>query len=453
LSTNPNQQPGPTERTPHTIQNHRELCWLSIAAAGILCLKLAFMLLAIPHLKDQIDPLYGIGHADNYYALAKNVSHGLGLRFQPDTALTLMREPGYPYFLAVFVHEFEDYNRAAIIANMVLTALTAFVIFQLTRMLTPVPWVAVIAPILYMAHPGVLLAELRSGVEILFIFLLLIFLLLLRVALAGQSTAAYIYAGIMLGLTSLVRSTALLFPTFLVLHTLLFKRDWSSILLSALRTMLVLACALLVMTPWIVRNYALVGKFVPTASVQGIALQVGNYLCTHEGGTKSFEDLDHEASDVRNNMAREQGYRFKAYYYQYFYDPHDEVRFNSALGADVLRQYAHSPSIFLKCASENVFNFWFQGKNRAATIRNLVVQSCYLLLALIGVVSGYKAMDKRTLALLVLFVAYTMGVYVPIHAQARYSLSVMPILAILAALPISMLIGSAVRRRSPGQAA
>jgi Dolichyl-phosphate-mannose-protein mannosyltransferase len=167
---------------------NRELKVLWIAVLCILILKLIFVTLAVSHLKDEINPLYGIGHADNYYSLAKNVSHGRGLRFDPDTSLTLMREPGYPYFLAVFVHEFEDYNRAAIIANIVLTALTAFLMFNLTRKLTTLAWVAVVGPILYMIHPGVVLAELRSGVEVLYIFLLLIFLSVLRMALSSEST-------------------------------------------------------------------------------------------------------------------------------------------------------------------------------------------------------------------------------------------------------------------------
>jgi Dolichyl-phosphate-mannose-protein mannosyltransferase len=429
---------------------NRELKVLWIAVLCILILKLIFVTLAVSHLKDEINPLYGIGHADNYYSLAKNVSHGRGLRFDPDTSLTLMREPGYPYFLAVFVHEFEDYNRAAIIANIVLTALTAFLMFNLTRKLTTLAWVAVVGPILYMIHPGVVLAELRSGVEVLYIFLLLIFLSVLRMALSSESTRAYVYAGLVLGVTTLVRSTALLFPGAILLHSFIFRGGWSSLRRSVMQAVLVMACAFLVLTPWILRNYMLVGKFIPTASVQGIAMQVGNYLCTHDDGTKSFEELDRDAAAVRNKLAAQQGYRFKPNYYQYFYDPHDEVTFSNGLGAEVVRQYIQSPSLFFKCTAENVFNFWFQGKNRTSTLGNMAVQSFYLILAGVGLIVGYRRMDKPTLVLLLLFVGYTVAVYAPIHAQARYSLQVMPILAILAAIPICNLMARVFRRRSGG---
>jgi 4-amino-4-deoxy-L-arabinose transferase-like glycosyltransferase len=428
------------------LRRKHELRRLAIAILCIAMLKFGLMLLLVSGFKDQINPLYTIGHVDNYYSLAKNISHGRGYRFTPDTTLTLMREPGYPYFLAVLVHEFDDYNRAAVIANLLLTSLSALLIFKLARLLSSTAWVPLVAPIVYMLHPGVIVAELRSGVEVPFTFLLLVFLLLLREAVCSNSSTAYVKAGIALGITTYVRSTALLFPTFLIVYGLLFHRDWRSVLRYAARAALVLTCALLVLSPWIVRNYMLVGKFVPTASVQGVAMQVGHYLCVHADGKKEFVDLDNEAADVRNKLAAEQGYKFQGDYYQLFYDPHDEVKFNSFLGAQVVQQYIQSPATFVKCASENVFNFWFQGKNRSTTMANIAVQSSYLILALAGIFLGFKEMHKPTLWLMLLFVVYTMGVYVPIHAQARYSIPIMPILSILAAITLCKLTGRVLRR-------
>ena len=422
-------------------QRKRELRAVVIAVLCIAMLKLGFVLVLVSGFKDQINPLYSIGNVDNYYSLAKNISHGRGYRFTPDTTLTLMREPGYPYFLAVLVHEFDDYHRAAAIANLLLTSLAALLIFKLSRLLTSIAWVAVVAPVLYMLHPGVIVAELRTGVEVPFTFLALIFLILLRYAVFSNSWAAYVKAGIALGVTAYVRSTALLFPTFLIAYGLLCHRDWRSVLLYAWRAALVLACALLVLSPWIVRNYMLVGKFVPTASVQGVAMQAGNYLCVHADGKKEFVDLDFEAAEARKKLATEQGYRFQGDYYQLFYDPHDEVKFNSFLGAQVVQQYIQSPATFVKCASENVFNFWFQGKNRSTTMANIAIQSFYLVLALAGIFLGFREMNKPTLWLLLLFVVYTMGVYVPIHAQARYSIPIMPILSILAAISLCKFLG------------
>jgi 4-amino-4-deoxy-L-arabinose transferase-like glycosyltransferase len=413
----------------------RELRWLWIAVSAAVLVKLLLLLFALSYFKDQISALYGIGHADNYQTLAKSISHGRGYRFFPDTALTLMREPGYPYFLAVFVHEFEDYKQAALVANMLIGGLAAILVFALARRLTALPWVPLTAALLFMAHPGIVLAELRASVETLFIFLLLIFMLLLCRALALRSVRNFAWAGMALGVATLVRSTALLFPVFLAAHAFLLERGWRPLVNAAGRAALVIACALLVLTPWIVRNYQLVGKFIPTASVQGIAMQAGYYLCVHNG-ERSFAELDQDAADQRNEIAAAQGYRFKPSYYQFFYDTGDEVKFNGELGREVVRQYVHSPATFAKCASENVFNFWYRGKNTAATTGNVVVQSLYMLLAIGGVWLGRRAMDRSVLTLLLLFVAYNIAVYAPIHAQARYSLAVVPILAVLGAVPI-----------------
>jgi hypothetical protein len=431
-------------------QRRVEKRWFMIALLCIVVFELGAALWLMSSVRDDINPRYGIGNVDNYYSLAKNIDHGFGYRFTPDTTLTLMREPGYPYFLAALMRAFEDYHLAAVIANIFITASSAVLIFNLTRLLTPIPWAPVIAPVVFMVHPGVILAQMRIGVEVLFTFLSLIFILLLRKAVCSGSVSAYAKAGLALGITSYVRSTALLFPTFLIFHGLLFHRDWPSVLRSAGRAAVVLAGALLILSPWIVRNYMLVGKFVPTASVQGVAMQVGNYLCVHADGKKEFVDLDNEAADVRNKLAAAQGYKFKDYYYQLFYDPHDEVTFNSFLGAQVVRQYVESPAVFVKCASENVFNFWFQGKNRSTTIANIAVQSTYLILALAGIFLGYREMHKPTLSLMLLFVLYTMAVYAPIHAQARYSIPILPILSILAAIPLCKLMARALGHRSAG---
>jgi 4-amino-4-deoxy-L-arabinose transferase-like glycosyltransferase len=313
-------------------------------------------------------------------------------------------------------------------------------ISNLGRSISPLPWAPQIAAILFLIHPGVVVAELRSGVEIPFIFLLLCFFLALRRALHTEKMADYAKVGLALGLTCYIRSTALLFPPFLIFYHWAVGRSWRSLWSSAIRIVLVLASALLVLSPWIVRNYRLVGKFIPTASVGGVAMQVGNYICTHDDGQKGFHDRDVDAAAVRNQLAKERGYHFKGDYYQFFYDPRDEVAFNGELSRQVSEQYLHSPATFAKCASENLVNFWFAGKTSTSTMLNVCIQVPYLALAGLGIFLGFRQADRATLACLLLFVVYTVAVYAPIHAQARYSVPVVPILAMLAAIPIARLI-------------
>ena len=392
-----------------------------------------------PRFVHDLNSLYGVGRVDNYHSIAKNIVSGHGYRFTPETSLTLMREPGYPYFLAALLYVFDNDREAATIANIIFTSLAAFLVSTLARSVCALRCVPVAAAILFMLHPGLVLTELRGGVESLFTLLVLVFLALLHKAVSTEKAAAYVRAGLVLGVASCVRSTALLFPAFLIFHALLLQGSLRSVARSAWRAALVFACALLVLSPWIIRNELLVGKFIPTASVQGIAMQVGEYLCIHRG-EKDMSALDMDAAAVRNKLAAAAGYRFDGDYYQFFYDPRDELKFNSSLGRQVVQDYVQSPAMFAKCAANNVFNFWFAGKNRAVTVANVCVQLPYILLALWGIALGVGRLDRSAVSLLLLFVAYTVAVYVPIHAQARYSIPLIPILAIFAAMPVCTLL-------------
>jgi competence protein ComGC len=420
-----------------------------ITVLAIACFKLCLGLVVVPHYKQDFPGIWSIGRADNYHSLAKNLSRGHGYRFTPETSLTLMREPGYPYVLSFLVDEFDDYYLAAVALNVLITTLSALLVAHLARYISNEAFVPLIAALLYSFHPGVLIAELRIGVEIPFIFLLLCFFTILRRALESQRVLDFCKVGLALGLTCYVRSTALLFPPFLMLYTFWRERTFRALLAMAVRVAVVMGVTFLVLTPWIVRNYQLVGEFVPTASVQGVAMQVGNYICTHADGRRTFKDLDDDAADVRNEIAKREGYHFVEGYYQFFFDPHDEVKFNRELNQQVVQQYVHSPATFAKCASENVFNFWFTGKNTKATLINMVIQLPYMLLALVGVFMVYRSADRTLLGPMVLFIGYSVAVYAPIHAQARYSVPLVPILAMLAAVPIARLVGRFISDRSP----
>ena len=113
------------------------------------------------------------------------------------------------------------------------------------------------------------------------------------------------------------------------------------------------------------------------------------------------------------------------------------MAFNSFLTHQVLQSYAKSPETLGKCATENLVNFWFRGKTWVATVANVGIQlHVCLLLALYGLKLGYRQADRVVLFQLLLFIGYTVAVYIPIHAQARYSIPLVPVLAIFAAIPI-----------------
>src|SRR6185503_4294049 len=120
---------------------------------------------------------------------------------------------------------------------------------------------------------------------------------------------------------------------------------------------------LVVMMPWVSRNYLLTGRLVLTATVQGISAQEGQFTCQRLWAGHEFQQLQWDAAQARNQVAAQLGRPFKGFYYQYFYSPQDEMAFNDRLVTSVATNYRNNPVLLARCAAQNLFfNFWFLGK-------------------------------------------------------------------------------------------
>jgi hypothetical protein len=191
----------------------------------------------------------------------------------------------------------------------------------------------------------------------------------------------------------------------------------------------------LVLSPWIIRNYLLTAKFVPTASVLGTSAQAGLYLSTHHAVGNAL--VDSEAAQERNQLAQELGYHFKAGYYQFFYSASDEVAFSHYLFGMVVDQYKSSPRLFIGTVLHNLFNFWCGGKTWMSVALDVVFQIPLILLAVTGVLLWVRSGRVQDVAPLVLLIIYILTVSLPILAQARYCGPLIPFLSILAWMPIT----------------
>ncbi len=412
---------------------------LRLIAAITLMKALAFFAI-LPLFSQYISAYYSIDFADNYELLGKSLANGNGYRFTADTAATLMREPGYPLFLGALFSVFGFSLNAARIANLVFSFIAASLVAKVAGRLSEGKLAPRLAPALLLCHPGMVVAELRGGVECLFAMLLMFFFVAIYKAMQSRQWRHFFLAGLVLGITSTVRSTALLFPAFLLPYFFFLERMRPRLGITLARIALIAIGASLVLTPWIVRNYALSGHFVPTASVAGVSAHSGQYICTHMTLETNLVDVDRDAALERAALARNQGFRFKevgTIYYLYFFNVQDELAFNSFLGKLVFDRYLQSPSLLATCIGKNAFHFWFSSKTWTATALNSLVQLPYIMLAIAGLIIGLRSKQSSGVALLGLFLLYSLGVYLPILAQARYSLQLMPILSILGALALS----------------
>lgn len=408
--------------------------WLGLGLA-IALLNALILFVLIPKASTKLHGLYSEDqYQDGYDQLAANLASGNGYRFYPNTAETLMREPGYPVLLAGIYRVFGSSFVYVKLVNMILAFAAAYLLMLIARRISGNWLVAFGAPLLFLFHPGTLAAESRGSVEILFTLVLTIYVFTVYRAAKSDRWQDHVASGVALGATMLVRSTPILFPLVLFGYVLAFERHGRNFLVLTRNFALTILAMFLVMSPWVVRNYLLTEKFVPTASVLGVAAQTGLYFSTHpEIGNVQ---MDWDASQERNQLARELGYPFKIGYYQYFYSPTDELAFSQFLSQRVVREYEMHPLIFLKTLALNTLKFWCGGKTEKSVVIDAILQFPFLILAIAGTVLCIKGSRTTLIAPLALLCVYLVGVSVPILAQARYSEPLIPFMSILAVIAL-----------------
>ena len=411
-----------------------------LLAVGVLAVVLnaTAVFYVVPKTTSELSILYGQNrYADGYDELARNLADGNGYRFYTDTAPTMMREPGYPLLLAGVFIVFGQGFAAVKVLNLLMVIGVAWLMLGIGAKVSKNPIVIFLSPFLFLLHPGTIIGESRGGVEILFMLLIALFVFLLYSAIESNGSWRFLVSGGVLGLASLVKSTPLLFPVAVLGYFLLFERRRVSMPAAFKAVGLIVSAMFLTISPWIVRNYIVAKKFVPTASVLGVSAQAGQYICSHLTSESRWFDLDRAAAVERNQRAHELGYKFKDGYYQYFYSSADELKFSNDLLKEVIARYEKTPGLFFRCVGSNMFNFWFAGKTWASTGINLAVQLPLLTLALVGVALSFMNGNLKAVAPLVILILYFMAVCLPILAQARYSVPLIPFLSPIACIPVA----------------
>jgi 4-amino-4-deoxy-L-arabinose transferase-like glycosyltransferase len=411
----------------------------------VLILGLAAHSLVLFGVLPAIDPStvsssYGIGFADDYDKLALNLRNGNGYRFSPETAETLLRDPGYPLSLAAAFSVLGYSLQAARLLNILFALATAWLLAKIVREFTEDRRVAAAAQILFLAHPGVLLAEARGGFESMYALCLALLVWRSIRALVSGKILDYFWVGTALGFAVLVRSSLIALPAIALVALLVravMTPTWRVPL--ARFSMFALGMCIL-LAPWTARNYAVVHEVVPTATISGIGIHVGEYVCRNRDSNRTLHELDRGARDERMAIAEAAGYRFEGWYFPWFYSARDEVEFSRSLVKTATSYYIQNPGQFVRCTAMNLVKFWVAGTNELTSSLNALLQIPYLILAVCGGVHLARRGDGYVYLYPILaVVAYSMVIHAVSFAQARYSVPLVPLLAILGAYPVTEL--------------
>jgi 4-amino-4-deoxy-L-arabinose transferase-like glycosyltransferase len=209
--------------------------------------------------------------SEDYHAISQSLLND-GTFVEPD-GRRACRAPGYPFFLAGLDSMGINTPRKVFVVHAILGALTCVLLTLLARRFfgSRVGRLAGYGAALYpffIYFTGLLLTE------TLFTFGLVALFLLMEISRdsairRGRRITALIAAGLVLGLLVHLRSSFLLFPLFALPLMLLRDRLRRPVLV---RWGVMMALMAVVLTPWVVRNYRVFGRFIPTT------LQVGESL-------------------------------------------------------------------------------------------------------------------------------------------------------------------------------
>ena len=368
---------------------------------------------------------------DDYDLIAENLVNGHGYRVYADTSETMLRSPG---FVLVLAGIFSLYGKSLLMVQIVqylMSAVTAAIVYLIAQHLFGVKVVSLLAVFLFLFHPVSLLSDTRAGTETTLTLGLTATTWLLVKAIDSQRWRDFILSGLTLGYTMLVKATvALIFPVvflFLIVSPKMRHSFWRTFSQFGL----VAITAALMMTPWVVRNFNISGRFVPTMTVTGLAIFQGEEAERNAGNGSDSKDLLIAAAEEQLRIGREMGLRMREEFFPQFYSVQDEIAFYDELGRRGWAQYWEHPALLARAIVHNSWAFWFQGRTYKATLINVIVMLPFILISICGAVVAVRR-DRRSWILVIAVTMYVIP-HLVIISLARYSAAVVPLMCVLGA--------------------
>ena len=387
----------------------------------LLLILLAALVLRVGFVLTREDRFY-FPDSIEYSTIASNVLAGRGFILSDDRVIPAT--PGYPAFMAAVFAFSNDSLLAVRLVQAVLGALSCWLVFELGRRLFDEKaglWAAAIAGV----YPFLIFYTGLALTETLFVFLLLAFMLCVCIGRARGGWMAFVVAGVLAGAAALVRQSSLGLFIFLVPFLLLARSDRRSRGGLIVRYALCLVVMSAVMSPWIVRNYRICGRFLPGDLDGGGSLYEGN-----SPGADGAPALDRiEWPPALAGLS--------------------ECERDAFLRHEAVAWIRANPGRFLRLAAAKVGRTWNAFPNNPAYRSSIYLAISLLSYAPVMILAFAGALRLRgargrAAAVLLVPAVYISLVHVVFVGSIRYRLAAMPFLIVLAGEQIATLIG---RRR------
>lgn len=369
---------------------------------------------------------------DVYDALARNLLAGNGLVLEPGGAPILWRPPAYPLFLAaVWGVAGGESLTALLFAQGFVDAATAVLVLYLGRRLFGTV-AGALAALIYIAYPLSVYYTLRVMSEPLFTLTLTLAVVALERAVRDLDWGWCTLVGGCLALNALVRPAGMYLAVLCSLWLVFVHR--ARIARALPRAALVLVGFAVVVSPWTWRNYQVTGEALPVATGGGYGLWVGN-----RWESRGRED-DQLEGDVLAAYERERAGIVADAAAAIGKPPYGSglsIGEDKAFGRHALVAMRAEPVRTLELFARKFFYQWFDLyliDNRFAQRQLFVLQGALLILAGWGLALAWRA--RITVAPLLLVIGYFIALHTLVVSTVRYSVPLVPLLALLAALPI-----------------
>ncbi|MCM8822292.1 MAG: glycosyltransferase family 39 protein [Candidatus Omnitrophica bacterium] len=338
-----------------------------------------------------------------YWKMVDNFMSGRGLMVAE--TLKAYRPPLYPLFIAMLVKAGAGITGIRIVQSII-SALCCVVIFFLSRKIFNEK-LAIMASLISSVYPFFIFYSGFLLTETLFIILVLLSVYAFVKLIEPEVSFYYgIFAGAMSGIAGLCRPTMELFFPFFLLFVLCSK---SELLRTRLKKVFFAFTGfVLILTPWIIRNYIVIGKFVPGTTMGGAVFWEGNNPYSEGGPCRYFPEGVWQIDEAQRDGV--------FYRLTFEYIKKDPRRFIHILGKKFLRFWNVVPNAVEY--SGNLYRF-------------ISVTSFGLLLpffALGILVVPYNAGNVFLIGIIILFTLFHMLFL----ASIRYRVAIEPFVIILA---------------------
>ncbi|MGD2270769.1 MAG: glycosyltransferase family 39 protein [Desulfobacterales bacterium] len=300
------------------------------------------------------------GMAEEYFVMGVNLYY-YGKLSPKLVGARVFRPPGYPVFIAAILRIWggmpQDANllfipdtlkhvrqaafRAVCLAQSLLLSLTTVILFQILSRYMRLRNAAVLA-LLFGCNPYLIILTGLFHYDILHIFLIVASLYSLSRVLAtgpDRFDANIILAGLLWGLTTLIRPTSLLLPLFaLLMFVIRFRPRWQMILKSWFFFILGFS---LIIVPHTVHNYTLTARIIPVNAQSGISFWAGTVkkMARDPNHYRWWELWYSEGMEIYHRVTGSRKYSYSRYV-RHIIQLEDEFR------KDALRNLQQRPGVY-----------------------------------------------------------------------------------------------------------